>query len=212
MRGVEDDEVRPGAKQRLGTGFAVLAHADGSAHQQATSIILHRHGVLLDLVDVLDGDESLETVLVVDHKELFDAVLVQVTLGLVKANALGHGDEVSAGHDFGDERGALGDEADVAVGDDAHEVLAANHGQAGNSVLFHDVHDLAQRVLGVHGDGIVDHAGLGLLDAIHLAGLFADGKVLVDDACPAVTGHGNGHAGFGDGVHGRRDERYVQGN
>ena len=48
------------------------------------------------------------------------------------------------------------------------------------------------------------------LDAADLGGLLGGFQVLVDDAEAAKLGHGDGHGGLGDGVHGGRDDRDVE--
>ena len=48
------------------------------------------------------------------------------------------------------------------------------------------------------------------LDEPHLLGLRAGLEVAVDDAEPAVLGHGDRHLRFGDRVHRRGDDRDVE--
>jgi hypothetical protein len=66
--------------------------------------------------------------------------------------------------------------------------------------------------VGLDGDGVDDHAGLGALDLVDLAGLLLDGEVAVDDAEAALLGHGDGQARLGDGVHGGGHERGGEGD
>ncbi len=65
---------------------------------------------------------------------------------------------------------------------------------------------------GRDGDGVDDHAALGALDLVDLAGLLLDGEVAVDDAHAALLGHGDGEARLGDGIHGGGEQRGVQGD
>ena len=67
-------------------------------------------------------------------------------------------------------------------------------------------------LLGGDGDGVDDHAAFGALDLVDFPGLLLDGEVAVDDAEAALLGHGDGHAGLGDGVHGSGEERGVEGD
>ena len=145
-------------KERLGPHRAFGADADGRTDDQTATGVLDRVGILLVLVDVLDGDQPAQPVVHVHHQQLLDAVLVQFALGLFVVDALGHGDQVAGGHQFGHERGVVLDEPDVAVGDDAHQMIALDHGQTGNAVFGHDGFDLAQVVVRVNGDGVGDHA------------------------------------------------------
>ena len=53
----------------------------------------------------------------------------------------------------------------------------------------------------VNGERIGDHAGFAALDDVDLVGLVFDGKIAVQHTDAAVAGHGDGHLGFGHGVH-----------
>jgi hypothetical protein len=110
----------------LGGAFEEVAGgADGSGDAEAALLILAGVGVLQLLLDVFDGDEALELVGVVDDEELFDAVLVEDVLGLLERGADGDGDEVGLGHHVADGDVGAGDEAEVAVGEDADELAVA---------------------------------------------------------------------------------------
>ena len=56
----------------------------------------------------------------------------------------------------------------------------------------------------------MDDGSLVALDLAHLGGLLLDAHVLVDDANATFLRHGDGQAGFGDGVHGSGNQRNVQ--
>ena len=131
-------------------------------------------------------------------------------LGILQGGADGHGDQVLLGHHVAHLGHRVLDEAHVAVGDDADELVAFDHGQAGNAVFAHDHQGVLDGHFRRHGDGSDDHAGFGLLDLLHLDALAGDAHVLVDDAHATAAGQGNGHAGFGDRVHGRADQGNVE--
>ena len=44
---------------------------------------------------------------------------------------------------------------------------------------------------------------------VNLIGLLFDGHVFVDDTHAALTGNGDGHAGFGNGIHSGGHQRSV---
>ena len=197
----------------LGGAFEEVAGgADGTGDAQAALLILAGVGVLQLLLDVLDGDEALELVGVVDDEELFDAMLVEDLLGLFERGSYGDGDEVGLGHHVGDGDVGAGDEAEVAVGEDADELAALGDGDAGDLETAHDVEGIGDGALGLDGDGVDDHAGLGALDLVDFAGLLLDGEVAVDDAEASLLGHGDGQARLGDGVHGGGHERGGEGD
>ena len=174
-------------------------------------LILAGVGIFQLLLDVLDGDEALELVVVVDDQELFDAVLVEDLLGLLQGGADGDGDEVLLGHHVVDGDVGAGDEAEVAVGEDADQLPVAGDGDAGDLEAAHEFERVGDGLLGRDGDGVDDHAGFGALDLVDLAGLLLDGEVAMDDADAALLGHGDGQARLGDGVHGGRDAAACSG-
>ncbi len=99
---IDGQHVSAGADQFGSALHKVAGGADGSAHAQPALIVLAGVGVFELLLDVLDGDETFELVLFVDHEQLFHAMLVQNQLGLFECGAHGYGDEIFFGHHFAD--------------------------------------------------------------------------------------------------------------
>ena len=190
----------------------VAGGSDGAGDAKAALLILAGVGVLQLLLDVFDGDEALELVGVVDDEKLFDAMLVQDLLGLLEGGADGNGDEVGLGHHVADGDVGAGDEAQIAVGEDADELALLGDGDAGDLEAAHDFEGVGDGALGLDGDGVDDHAAFGALDLVDFAGLLLDGEVAVDDAEAALLGHGDGEAGLGDGVHGGGHEGDGEGD
>ena len=76
------------------------------------------------------------------------------------------------GHHVADGDVGAADETKIAVGEDADEFAVAGDGHAGDFVTAHEVERVGNGLRsGVDGDGIDDHAGLGALDLVDLAGL-----------------------------------------
>jgi hypothetical protein len=177
-----------------------------------TQAVLGGRGVLDLLEDVLVGDQALEVVVLVDDEELLDLVVVEDLLRVLERRPDRDGDEL-LGHDLLDGQVQAALEADVAVGQDADELVGlVRDGQTGDVVLPHDLEGPGDLVLGPEGDGLDDHAALVALDLVDLLGLDLDREVAVDDADAALLGHGDGHARRGHGVHGRADEGDVEGD
>ena len=102
VRGVDHDHVDAGIDQPLGALEAVVADRGRGGDAQAALLVLAGERMRDRLLDVLDGDQADAAILVVDHQQLLDAVLVQQALGLVLADALAHRDEVFVRHQLGD--------------------------------------------------------------------------------------------------------------
>ena len=197
----------------LGGAFEEVARgSNGAGDAQAALLILAGVGILQLLLDVFDCDQALELVVVVDDEELFDAVLVEDVLGLFERGADRDGDEVGLGHHVADGNVGARDKAQIAVGEDADELAFFGDGNAGDLEAAHDFEGVGDGALGLDGDGIDDHAALGALDLVDFAGLLLDAEVAVDDAEATLLGHGDGEAGFGDGVHGGGHEWDGQGD
>src|SRR2546430_14984606 len=175
-------------------------------------LILVGVGKPAPLEDVLDGDEALQPALLVHDRELLDAMLGERLLGFVERRPHGRGHQTILGHRVADRTVELALELQVAVGDDAHQAARVVHdGHTGDAEPLHQMARLAQRAVGAERDRVEDHARLAPLDPVHLGGLAVDRHVLVDHADAALARHRDRHLRLGDGVHGRGDERDMQG-
>ena len=128
MGGVDGESVDAHGDEFGGTLEEVAGCADGSGDAQAAFLVLGGVGVLQFLLDVFYGDEAFELVVVVDDEELFDAMLVEDVLGLLEGGANRDGDEVLLGHHVVDGNVGAGDEAEIAVGENADEAAFAGDG------------------------------------------------------------------------------------
>ena len=89
-------------------------------------------------------------------------------------------------------------------------LVGVDDGQAGQPVLAADLVQLLEGGVGADRHRVGDDPGLGPLDQVHLVGLVGDGQVPVKHPESTLAGHGDGHPGLGDGVHGCRDERNLE--
>ena len=196
--GVQAQHVHAGLHQGGHPVQHVGGGADGGAHQQAALLVTGGVGVHLGLLDVLDGDEALQTEVLVHDGQLLDLVLAEDLLGLGQGGALGGGDQVFLGHHVVDELVHVGLELHVA------------DGHAGDAELGHQLVRLGQGVAGSQPEGVGDDPVLGALHHVHLFGLLADRHIFMDDANAALPGDGDGHAVLGDGIHGGADQGDIQ--
>ena len=77
----------PIADERLDPLLDVVADADGGRAAQPPGVVAGGVGELLALLDVLDRDQPGEAAVVVDERQLLDAVALQDRLGLVERRA-----------------------------------------------------------------------------------------------------------------------------
>ena len=112
----------PASISRSVRSISGFADRGGGGDAQAALRVLAGERMGDGLFHVLDGDQADAAILIVDHQQLLDAMLVQHPLGLVLADALAHRDEVFVRHQLGDLLPRIGGKAHVAVGEDADEL------------------------------------------------------------------------------------------
>ena len=131
MRGVQYDHVDPCFAQRLDALEGIRRRADRRPDAQAPTHILARSRKFRGLLKILDRDHALELVVAIDDQDFLDAVLVQQSLHFLFGRIFTHRDEARFGrHDRADRGIECPLEAQVAVGDDADDFAAADHGDA----------------------------------------------------------------------------------
>ena len=212
MRGIQSQHVHLGASQFHGALEEVSSGADGRSRAQPALLVLRGLGEFEFFLDVLDGDQALQIEVLVNDQQLLDAMALQQALGLFERRADRHGHQIVLGHRRSDRLPEIFLEAQVAIGEDAHEERAARHRQAGNAIFVHDVQGLLHGMLGGDRDRIDDHSAFRALDAVDLFGLAINGHIAMDETQAALPGHGDGQMSLGDGVHGGGDHGNIQGD
>ena len=211
VRGVDDDHVHPGIRQRHGPIPLVTTGSHCGPDQQPPVGILGGIGVLFCLDEVLHRDQTGQATVTVDDRELLDLVPSQQAERGFGGHTLLSGDQWRFGHHLGDRPVLIDLETHVPVGDDADELAGVvGDGQARDTEAGTHRVDLGQRVRRATGHRIGDHAGFGPLDRFHLPRLVLDREVAVQHTHPTCAGHRDGHAGFGDGVHRRAHQGHPQ--
>ncbi len=100
MRGVHHDQIDASVDQPLGALITALADGGRGRDTQAALRILAGQRMRDRFFHVLHGDQSDAAILIVDHKQFLDSVLVQHPLRLVLADAFAHRHEVLVRHQF----------------------------------------------------------------------------------------------------------------
>jgi len=131
VRGVDDDGIDAGFAQRSNAIECVGRGTDGSADTQSAARVLAGAWALGRLLDIFDGDEPLELVVVTDYEHFLDAVLVEELQHVFARRVLAYRDQTLLGrHHRSHWIVELGLEAQIATGDDAHDLLALHHRHA----------------------------------------------------------------------------------
>ena len=197
--------------------IAVVADRRGGGDAQPPFGILAGVRMQRRLLYVLHRDEADAAIILVDDQQLLDAMLMQQPARLVLVDALAHGDEL-LGHQLGDRLRLVVGEAHVAIGENADQpagllaMAALDHRNAGNAVARHQRQRVGERLVGIDGDRVDHHAALIALHLAHFRGLIGGREILVDDAETAGLRHGDGEPRLGHRVHGRGDDRQIEGD
>ena len=163
-------------------------------------------------MNILDGDEALQHVVVVHYQELFHAVAVQDFLGLLESGADRNGDQVLLSHHLRDGHVGAGLKAQVAIGQDADQLAVLGDRHARDAIAPHDFQRIGNLLVRGDSHRVDDHAALTALDAVHFLGLALDGHVAVNDPDAALLRQCDGQMRLGNGVHGGADNRNIEGD
>ena len=210
---IDDHCVGTGRLQHFDPLDGIGFHTDRRCDEQPAAGVLAGNRVVLDLHQVLVGDQTDQAVVFIHDRKFLDLAAHQDVGGLRQADTLAGGDQVVGRHHIGNRTAVVDMEPQVAVGHDADQVaLGVHHRDAANVVLGHHGEGIADGRFRSDGHGIVDHAVFRTLDTANLLALGLNGHVLVNHANATGTGHGDGQFRFGDGVHRGRDDRGVDGD
>ena len=161
---VDHHEIDAGRDQLRGALEAFIADGGGGGDAQTPLLVLAGVRIGHRLLHVLDRDQPHAAILIVDHEQLFDAMLMQHALRLVLAHALAHRDEFFMGHQLRHPLARIGGKAHVAVGQDADELAglagaaAGHHGDAGDAVILHQRQRIGKRSIRRNRQRIFDSA------------------------------------------------------
>ena len=194
MGRIDDDGIDTCVHQGLHTVQGIEGDTDTCCHAQTTFLILARHRLVLGLCDILIGDQTDQTVVLIHHGEFLDFILLQDLGSSRQVCLLMGGHEMFLRHDLIDGTIQTTLEAQVTVGDDTHQMtVVVYHGDTTDMILRHDVEGLCHRCSQGDGDRIIDHTVLCTFHDGHLTGLVVNRHILVDYTDTALTRDGDGH-------------------
>ena len=211
MCSIDDDSVCSGIDKSLHTVESVGSHSHAGSHAQTAFAVLASHWLVLCLCDVLVCDKSHEVVVLIHHGQFLDLVFLQNLSSRGEVGLLVSSDEVLLRHHLVHLLVEMALKAKVAVGDDAHEVVVIiDDGDSSDMVFSHHVESILHGRTAANGHRVVYHTVLSTLHDSHLACLFFNRHILVDNSDTALTSDGDGHLRLGNSVHGSCYERDIQ--
>ena len=123
---------------------------------------------------------------------------VQDCFGLFKRGSDRHRDEIFLGHHARNGQVEARLEAQVAIGENPHQLAVLGHRHAGDAVALHYFERVADLLLRINSDRIDDHPAFGAFHPVHFFGLALDRHVAVDQAQPALLRQRDRQVRFGD--------------
>ena len=201
VRRVNHDEVDAGFFEMRDPFFRIRSDTDGRADAQPAMGILASIRIFDPLLDVLDGDQSLEFALLVDDWQLLDPMLMQDFAGLFEAGPFRRRDQFVPLHDLGHLEIQAGLEPEIAIRQDANQFLILGDGDARDAVLGHQLVGVADGLIRRDRDRIQNHSAFGFLDPVDFRRLIGGAQDPVNDADSPFTRHGDRQPRFCDRVH-----------
>ena len=212
MRRVNRQRVHTRLHQRRRT-LKIIAHrSNRSRNPQPPLRVLRRVRVLQLLLNVLDRDQPLQLILVVHHQQLLHAMLMQDVLGLFQRRSNWHRDQVLLRHHRVDRKVGPRHKPQVAVRQDADQLLVLRHRHTGDLEPPHHLKRRRNRLVRRDRHRVNDHPAFRPLHLVDLTRLLLDAQVAMHHAQTTLLRHGNGKPRLGHSVHRRRHQRRIQRN
>ena len=191
---IYDYSVNAGFDECLRTLHGVSCYAYSGGNTQTAFVVLACHWLVFCLCYVFISDKSYKLVVLVHYRQLLYLVLLQDFCGGYEVCLLVCGYKILLCHDIVNSLVHAPFETQVPVCDDTNKmILIVNDGNSSYMVFRHHVEGISYRTSFLDGNRIVNHAVLSTLDDSHLASLFVDGHVLVNDTDTSLTCHSDSH-------------------
>ena len=117
----------------------------------------------------------------IDQRQLFNSMLLKNFLGLVETDAWPRGDNFGR-HHFPHWTLEPPFETQIAISQNADEVLLGDHWQSGDAVAFHYRERVTNRLLGMDGDGVGDHPAFKFFHCGDFGSLLLYRQITMDEA------------------------------
>src|SRR5215204_692312 len=173
MRGVDDDRIYSRVDQRFSPLEEIPGRSDRGGASQPAQAVLCRVRKTDRLLNIFDGDQSLQVPIVVNDQKLFDPVFLQFDLRFVQRRTDWHSYQRLRRHHFRDWNIETRFESQIAISDNAHQkARRIDNRYAADLEPAHDVERLRNDRAIDDRNGIDDHTGLTSFDLIDLLRLF----------------------------------------
>src|SRR6266571_4007805 len=192
---------------------STLARASSTERSRKSAVLIFGGPRIFQfLLNVLDRDQPFQIELLIHHQQFFDAMTLQQALGFFERGSHRDGDQILLGHHAADGLLQIFLKAQIAIGENAHQLGAAGHRESRYLILIHEIESMMHGMFRRNGHRVDDHSALRTLDAVHLFGLALEAHVAVDEAEPSLAGHGDRQMRLRNRIHRRGDHGNIQGD
>ena len=220
MSRIDRNDIDARLNQSTDSLRCIGADTNRRAYSQVPLRILARIRKLFSLLDILEGNQSLQVSFRIGNKQFLDFVRQQNFFSFLKINILPGSNEVLAGHDVRDFRVKFRFNAKIPVCNNSFELpvgasckfRSPYYRNPGNGMAKHEVKRILHRRILIKGKRIANDAALISLDLCHFPCLLFNGQVFMDNANAACTRQGNSKSGFGHRIHRGAYQGYFQRN
>src|SRR5882724_1239981 len=148
---VDHQRIDASANQLFGALHKITCCADAGGNAQTAQVVLSRERIPDRLLNILDGDQPLEPVVVIDDQQLFDSVPLKDCFCFVERGADGNGDQVVFSHRLADRQVKPRFEPQITIGENAHQVtVLLDDGNAGDAIALHHLNRVRDWMIGRH--------------------------------------------------------------
>ena len=136
MGSIDNNGIGSGIDQSLHTVERIGSHTNTCCHTQTTFVVLAGHGLILSLGDILIRDESDKAVILVDHGQFLNLVLLQNVGSSHQVGLLMSRNKVLLRHNLINRTIQATLKAQITVSDDADETsFVINDGNTADMIF-----------------------------------------------------------------------------
>ena len=144
--GIDHENVNTRLNERAGAIEIVTACPNRGGHPQAPVPVLVGIGELPTLVNILDGNETLEQKVFIDDGQFLDAMSTQDLLGLIERCANRRGNEIVGRHHVAQRTVEIALKLQITVGKNTHQhAIPVDNRHTGDLEAHHKCNRFAQR-------------------------------------------------------------------
>ena len=210
MGGVDNDRINPCAHETFNPFICIFANTYCRSDQQPALFILTGIGIVTGFLYVFYSNQALQYIIVTDHQDLFDSVLVQQSLNFVRRCALSHRYQpFFRGHYivYGGIHISL--ESQIPVRDYSNYFWAIYYGNTRDRILLHQFQHILNPGTFPYSYRVCDYTAFEFFYLVDFTSLQFRCQISMDHAYTTLLGHTNCSVGGCHGIHSRGNQGNI---